>query len=388
MKIKTILIITAVILILSTLFLIFNSEPEIIKITWEKNFGGKLNDDGWYVLTLDEGCITAGYSEKGENIKNRDIFLVRLNNNGEELWNRTYGGKGSDVAKAIIKNDSNSFIILGSTTSYGKKNSNIWIIMIDNLGNEIWNKTYGGDGWDEGNGIISKNSDEFIIVGNTNSYGYGEDDIWLINIDNEGKELWNKTYGGPKEDIGRSIDIYEQGYVIGGISSSYGNGGDDMWLLLVNETGFCIANHTFGTDKNERCNQVITTSDNNFLLIGHSIDKNQNWNAICIKTTPYGITKWEKTLDRNKETGFSSCEEISKGYIISGHIGSYGQGQNALLMIFNENGKLITEKIIKKDLDNAGVWINKKNDSTCYITGYKKIENEDYDLWIAEIKIN
>jgi len=379
---KILILILIFVVILIAIFLFTKSDN--IEILWEKNFGGKYNQDGWCVLPTKDGCITVGYTESN---KNRDIYLLRVNQKGEEIWNETYGGKGIDTAKAIHKTKSDEFIIVGSTDSFGRKNSNIWVLKIDGNGTEIWNETYGGDGWDEGNAIISKDNENFIIVGSTTSYGNGEDDLYLIKIDTNGTLFWNITYGGKKEDIGRSIDVSEKGYVIGGITSSFGLGGDDTWLIKINETGHIQGNFTYGTSYNERCNQIISTSDGGYVLVGHKIKNDNRWNAYILKINKNGVKEWEKTIQKEKETGFSSCEEISKGYIVSGHIGKYGKKQDSMILIFDKSGNIITEKIISKEYGNAGVWIKKTDDSNCYITGYHEKKEEEYDIWLAKIKI-
>jgi len=336
----------------------------------------------------DEGCLVVGYTESyGRG--NKDIWVLDIDENGEKIWDNTFGGTGEDTAKAIIETVDNNYLIAGSTTSYGLGKSDVWLIKIDNNGNEIWNKTHGSSEWDEGAAIAKAEGEGYIIIGSTSSYGAGEDDIWVIKINESGFEMWNKTFGGKKVDIGRSIDDTQNGFIIGGITSSYGTGGDDMWLIKINEEGDEQWNKTFGAENNEICNQVISTSHNDILLVGHVIFENNKWNAIVVNTDINGEKRWEKIFEKNVETGFSSCAETTNGYIISGHKGSYGDQQDLMIVIMDTKGNIVCEHVLDKKHGNAGVWINNYKDSEYYITGYNdKNGNGLNDLWLLKIKIN
>ncbi|RLF26061.1 MAG: hypothetical protein DRN01_05545, partial [Thermoplasmata archaeon] len=179
-------------------------------------------------------------------------------------------GEENEDGWFVLPTTNHGCIVTGYTESYGAGESDVWLIKIDENGNEQWNKTYGGKGWDEGLSMETTNDGGYIITGSTTSYGAGESDVWLIKIDENGNEQWNKTYGGKSDDEGRSVvKTYDGGYALAGGTSSYGNGGEDFWLVKVDENGEEEWNSTFGSENEEYCNQIIQTSDNGFLLAGH-----------------------------------------------------------------------------------------------------------------------
>jgi len=379
----------AILIFIMIIFLVlfFVTYPGDIEIVLDKTYGGLSNEDGWFVLTNDgQGCLIAGYTESfGEGKK--DIWILKIDENGQGIWNKTYGGEKSDTSKAISNAEEDSYLILGSTNSYGLENSNMWLIKIDEEGEEIWNKTYGNNGWEEGASIIQTEDEGYILVGSTSSYGAGSDDVWAIKIDSYGAEQWNFTFGGSQRDVGRSIDISEEGYAIGGTTSSYGAGQDDMWLIKIDKNGNEKWNKTFGTENNERCNQVISTS-NSIILVGHAINNDNMWNAFVVNANLDGEQQWTKTIEKNEETGFSSCIEEENGYIITGHKGSYGKQQDLMLIYIDNSGNIIWEYILDKDFGNAGVWIDNCQDSQFYVTGYSDNNgDESYDLWFLKAKI-
>ena len=84
-----------------------------------------------------------------------------------------------------------------------------------------WSNTYGGINIDGAEDVKSTNEGNYIIAGKTKSYGNGERDVWLIKTDENGTEIWNKTYGGKKEDVANSVDqTSDDGYIIGGYTES------------------------------------------------------------------------------------------------------------------------------------------------------------------------
>ena len=208
---------------------------------WNQTFGNSLQGGGYSVLETEDG----GYAVVGtiENIDtDYDIFVVRTDENGNEIWNQTFGGEGSDSGTSIIQANDGGFVIIGRTflPGYQAGGQNIWLIKTDEDGNEIWNQTFGGIESEDGQSIIKANDGGYIILGNTSSYGAGESDVWLIKTDEDGNEIWNQAFGGEANDTGKSIQqTGENEFVILGHTSSYGAGNSDIWLFKVGYASGC-----------------------------------------------------------------------------------------------------------------------------------------------------
>ena len=134
-----------------------------------------------------------------------------------EGWNKTFGGSNSENGVSVFQTNDNEYLLMGNTLSFGNGGSDVWLIKTDTNGNEIWNKTYGGEGYDSAYSMDHTIGDGIVIIGETNSYGFGPTDILLIKTDENGNESWIKTYGGSELDWGFSVkQTNDEGFILVG----------------------------------------------------------------------------------------------------------------------------------------------------------------------------
>ena len=173
------------------------------------------------------------------------IEMASLDDPPEEEWNKTFGGGMYDVGYSVQQTTDRGYILAGRTDSYGADGPDIWLIKTDSSGNKIWDKTFGGDNWDDCASVKHTTDGGYILTGFTASYGPG--DVWLIKTDSSGNLLWDKTFGGSEADWGVSVQQTDDGgYIIAGVTISYGAGGWDVWLIKTNSNGAMQWNKTFG----------------------------------------------------------------------------------------------------------------------------------------------
>ncbi|MCD4843942.1 MAG: PKD domain-containing protein [Methanosarcinales archaeon] len=195
---------------------------------WNKIYGDRGENEAYSVVqTSDGGYIIAGRASSYAGM------LVKTDANGNELWTKKYGNGGS-VANSVIQTLDGGYIIAGNTRLYGVEVSDFWVLKTDSEGNEQWNKTYGGSKLDEANSIIQTSDGDYIIAGDTFSYGAGDLDCWVVGIDSNGNMQWHNCFGGTGYDKAYSIkETSDYGYVIAGLKDSCSKNSYDFWLIKL-----------------------------------------------------------------------------------------------------------------------------------------------------------
>ena len=281
-----------------------NMEGEII---WAKNFGGTKDEIASKIEnTEDGGYIVVGStnSSDGDVINstidaiNKNFWIVKLSEDGSIEWSKTYGGSNDDVPYSICESGDGSYIVTGYTFSNnGDISSNNgfsdwWLIKIDNIGNLIWEKTFGGSngfvGYEEVARSIKKvNDGNFIVVGQIESNDYdvvgnhGSTDVLILKMTPEGEIIWSKCYGGSSKDIGYSVNLSFDNTMLIAAESSSNDGdininsgseyGSNYWLLNIDLDGEIIWEQCFGsTQEPDRAMAIKSCLDSNYIAIGTS----------------------------------------------------------------------------------------------------------------------
>lgn len=309
---------------------------------WQRTLGGTGQDELLCAFqTKDGGYILGGSSSSGPQIvsdikietkstaksdlfnksdKSRgsmDYWIVKLDNQGDVEWQKTYGGEYSDVLRSMEQTSDQGYIlggysnspVSGEKTDKNEGSGDYWILKIDDKGEIQWQKTYGADGDDQLYVIHQTSDGGYIAGGNSNSRNAltsmggivsNGTDFWLLKIDSEGEVIWSKTYDFGKADILTSlVENTDNTYLIGGyakteIKSSFLNtmaqkagagkekdGINDYIALKVKDDGEELWNKTIGSNGEDILRKVVETRDGGYLMTGtsnssSSKDKNSN----------------------------------------------------------------------------------------------------------------
>ncbi len=172
---------------------------------WDKTFGGIKYDKAYFLIqTIDGGYAVAGYT-RSYGAGNHDFWVIKLDSRGNKLWNKTFGGSADDRAYSLIQTTDGGYAVAGYTESYGAGGADFWLIKLDSRGNKVWDKTFGGSDRDYALSLIQTTDGGYAVAGYTESYGAGDYDFWVIKLDSKGNEVWDKTFGGNKYDKVNSL---------------------------------------------------------------------------------------------------------------------------------------------------------------------------------------
>ncbi len=206
---------------------------------WDKTFGGSDLDEGSSVQqTSDNGYIIVGFSDS-YGVGDIDALLIKTDSSGDFQWGWAYpGGSDNDYCYSVKQTSDNGYIMVGTTWYNGAGENDLWLIKIDALGNKQWDKTFGGSNSDYGRSIELTSDSGYIISGATQSYGAGGYDSWLIKTDALGNQQWDKTFGGSNNDDSESVQqTSDGGYIITGQTETFGTGLGDTWLIKTDSSG-------------------------------------------------------------------------------------------------------------------------------------------------------
>ena len=285
---------------------------------WEKFFGGKGEDAFNCVIETEDGYAIAGYTVSLGIRDNKDFWLVKVDKNGRKLWEKTYDIEGyDDEAEKVIKTRDGGYIMVGTSTY---KNSDVIVIKTDRDGNVKWEKFFGGNKTEFGDDII-KTGDGYLISGITYSYSlYGGWDTWLIKIDENGNEIWNRTYGWWNFEWNAFVREIDDGYAIAGytLSGPYGNEMPYAYLIIIDKEGNEIWKKRYGGWGAEEIRDFEITKDG-YILCGATDSYNVgDFDAWLLKVDKEGNEIWNKSFGGRGADWANTVVVIEDGYIFAG----------------------------------------------------------------------
>ncbi|KFF18844.1 T9SS type A sorting domain-containing protein [Chryseobacterium sp. JM1] len=295
---------------------------------WEKYFSGNNHDYlSGSVVTQDGGFLVSGTSLSGKSQDKKDdskggsdIWLIRLNEFGDELWQKTLGSSSDEEARSVVQTTDMGFFVAGNiqNSSKGFGSKDVLIIKLDKDGKELSQSVLGGKGFDEVEKMIPTRDGGVLVGiysrsdvgGSKKTENFGEGDYWILKLDKTGKVEWEKNFGGKGDDHLRTLALTSNGYVIGGESRSERSGnktvgikeGTDLWLISLNERGDEMWQKSFNfgnrdilmgmsvlhssDDKSSKgillggytqAEGRIETDDETFWLLYTDVDGNEQW---------------------------------------------------------------------------------------------------------------
>ena len=320
---------------------------------WNKTFGGSNFDIGRSVLqTSDGGYIIAGSTQSFGAGKSNG-WLVKTDRNGTEQWNRTFGGKSTDEATSVQQTDDGGYIFTGFTSSY-KADGDIWLVRTNSSGYELWNKTFGKKGSDHGWSVIRAKDGGFVVAGDIDSYVPNNDnpdlssdtgsdtDAWLIKTDKNGIEQWNTTIKSGMDDSAKSVQqTMDGGFILTGytkanlyqdnpiskvlLSKIEGNGTVD-WRKIIDEKS--------SSGRNEG-QAVLQTSGGDYIVAGYTtFYGDSEGDALVLMIDPKGNVQWIKSFGGQGSQSADSVQDVNNGgYVIAGNTNQLrGHGIDIWLM--------------------------------------------------------
>ncbi len=359
---------------------------------WQVSFGGNGEDQGQAIIqTVDHGFVLVGFSESYGDDNDLDVFVVRTDVDGKPLWLNIYDEGFIEHGYDVIETADNGLLIVGdifNTTQDFPANANVYLLRLDKRGRVLWSRQYGGPRFEQGLAICAAPGGGYAIVGRTKDTPTGQDDILLIRVDENGNELWTRTYGGPGDDRGTSIIPLENGFAFTGFASNLVGGiGNDIVLYRVDAQGEVLWMEVFGTAGNEEAHDLIQSADGTLVLTGSINNYND---AFVAKYSLNGQLLWTKSVGGGPlgDEAFGIVELPDLSLVIAGRTESSASNTDILLAKLDKNGNLIWIRALgdKNILDTAEDLVVTKAGGFA-IVGYNALEAvffNDLTLMVAD----
>jgi len=305
---------------------------------WERTYGGSDYDYGYSVAqTSDDGYIVAGITTSfGAGAT--DVYLVKTDAVGDTIWTRTNGGSDGDDGYSVAQTSDGGYIVAGRTSSFGAGFYDVYLVKTDGLGDTLWTRTYGGSDYDVGSSVAQTSDGGYIVAGLTQSFGAGGTDVYLVKTDAVGDTIWTRTYGGSDGDWGASVaQTSDGGYIVAGYTYSFGAGLSDVYLVKTDSVGDTMWTRTYGGSKLDWGYSVAQTSDGGYIVAGlydYDWEAETGGDVYLVKTDSLGDTIWTRTYGGSGyDYGYSVAQTSDGGYIVAGRTLSFGAGSSDVYLV-------------------------------------------------------
>lgn len=239
-------------------------------VIWNFAYGEFRSEQGYDVSVLPDGFLLVGTHSAVSNA-NGEGLIVRTDLNGQVIWARGLSGPMDESLYSCAVLPSGDFVVCGQTNSFGAGNVDAWLARISASGNLMWTRTFGGAGIEAGFGIELTREGDLLMAGYTNSFGAGGYNGFLAKFDTLGAFKWGKSYGGPGGELSyRPLVSRQGGYLLTGYSSAFGVGGQDGYAIRTDTAGNVIWARAYGTAAMDRVFDSADGPVSGFYLSGET----------------------------------------------------------------------------------------------------------------------
>jgi predicted secreted protein len=340
------------------------------------------------MAVLISGCTSpSGQEQRGQPIPFNPQPYEETSAGG--VLSKAFGGGRNDMAYSIQPTSDGGYIIAGETQSFGAGGFDAWLIKTDANFNRVWDKTFGGSDDDEARSVQQTSDGGYIIAGTKESYGAGAYDIWLIKTDASGNKLWEKTFGSREDNMGYAVQqTSDGGYIVTG--TTLGELDYDIWLIKTDSNGNKLWDKVFAVGEDPDAGfSVLETPDSEYLILGLT-SYHPGSDACLIKTDPDGNELWTRRFGgrgKDWDGGFSLQPTTDGGYIIAGYTASFGTGlwPDVWLIKTDADGNKLWDRTFGGESTDVGNSVQQTPDGGYVVAGYTASYGAgDWDAWLIK----
>jgi hypothetical protein len=332
----------------------------------------------------------------------KDGWLVKINSDGAEDWDVTFGGPRDEELYDALELEDGNIALIGYTASQGKGKEDMWFLITDNEGNIIYNETFGGDKEDKGTRLMMNYEGDFLLMGYTKSKGPGKCNMWVMRFKPElqpkegarGRAVrpkWDRYVGGAKYESANQIFINPLDtmiYVLGQ-SSTYTNGAMDLYLVTISdELGRVKERKNYGGKQYDTGNDFIINEDGSMMLFGSTMSGSNGLfdGYVSFIFKDHFYQEWYMNYGGEKDDHFTSAVATDKGFLIAGYTSSEGAGgYDGWLVHIDKEGKVIWSETIGDVNNEKLAQIIKTDDGGYLLCGHTYDDEAGKEMWVIKL---
>ena len=417
---------------LASIPLVTGLGAQVPAMEWQNALGGSDQEYGTYAKqTSDGGYIVSAWawSMDGDvmtNLGDCDYWVVKLDALGNLQWKMSLGGSDWENAWNIMEAANGDFLMTGWSRSTDgdvgmpQGDIDVWVVRVDPLGNLVWERSFGGSGWERGNAIRERANGNIIVAARSRSWdgqvvgNHGLYDFWVLELDAGGNLIWTNALGGSQDEMAWNMDLCaDGGIVVGGLAES--NDGDvsvamgsyDCWVVKLDSTGALMWEASYGGSGDDQLWDIHQTADGGYVFIGRSgsndFDVSANngaWDIWVVKLDALGNLVWESNFGGSANDWGRSIAELpdgtyaAVGFTMSqdGDVGDPLGGADVWVLRIDAMGNLLGEQTFGGSLTDYGNSIEMTADGGFIVAGTTASNDGDVvgqhgslDAWVFKL---
>jgi uncharacterized delta-60 repeat protein len=370
----------------------------IVDIEWSVSMGGIASDGGdGRGVQLQNGGFAAIGTTFSFGAGSSDFMLACLRADGSLEWCKCYGGTGYDLPTAMRATNDGSLIICGNTNSFGTGASDFWILKLNSDGSVCWEKAYGGGTEDELTDICQTNDGGYIVVGTARSIGSAKSDIIILRLASNGTVQWTRAVHDADITLAHSVkETSDGGFVVAGTKYGFNSIYGDWYILRLSSDGSIVWQKTYSGPYYDFAASVAQTNDKGYLVVGTMQIDFGNDDIVLLRLDENGAVNWGKRFIGSDDEGLvynysvgadTLCVLNDESALVVGITDSFGAGESdGLALRLAANGDVIWSRTYGGELSDAFHSAISTSDGEFLITGHTRSFGEkDLDLWVLRI---
>ena len=363
--------------LLLTINIIFSAQSQSL---FEKKYGTFADERAAGIVKLaDGGFIVAGHFDTGNGLF--DLCAFRINNSGDIVWSKRYGGSGDDGCRGIVQTTDGNFVLMGYNGSTGFGGYDVLVIKIDPIGNQLWSAIVGDGYLQEGFAITATNDGGVVITGYTKIYDIS--DVYTIKLDQNGSLVWTNIIGFTFKQWGSSIiQTKDGGYLITGITDV---GADwdpnfNTLILKLSSAGNLVWIKHFGGPLTEEGRSIVELEDSTFVVVGKTNSFGGDYESLVARFSNDCELLWMKIIGGSNDDIPNSVHFAADGkLIIGGQTNTYQYGSQSFLMKLDFAGNFLWQKNYGQAGQEIGSKVINLGDSAYAFVGISSSQPIYYD---------